>query len=274
MKTGTFTEGPNGEEPEFRKGNFSFSHEWLEDCSGLDEVLAKLDAMRLEGPDYRYLITLDDINQCSYTCGHAGQDERLYLDTSDDMDWDDEAQVAEWTLASLEHRVKQLGQPELAQSWQQVCGTLSTMGYDVDALLAANREPDQLLDDVLYIQRVPARLVPSDDLLIAAQPNGYFSADWDSFQNHAIIRHLAAQYGYRFFGMGAAWMGFVRSAPLDAAQAQQLVAELRELYGKGRDEVLEHEGWAELTAVLQQRRSLMLGYIENMAESLDMGEGD
>ena len=32
---------------------------------------------------------------------------------------------------------------------------------------------------------------PTTSSMIAGQPNGYFSADWDSFQNHAVIRHLA-----------------------------------------------------------------------------------
>ena len=45
--------------------------------------------------------------------------------------------------------------------------------------------------------------------------------------------------------MGAAWMGFVRSAPPSEDLAQRLVADLRELYGKGRDEVQSHPGVIE-----------------------------
>jgi len=275
MKRGFFVpaaQADGGEQP-YRRGNFSCAHEWLEDVGGMDELLQVLDALSAADPLHRYLCTLDDISQCSYTCGHAGQDDRLYLEETgeDGMDWDDPVQLAAWEQASLQHRIRQLGHPELTQSWDQVCGTLATAACDVKALLQANREPDALLDDVVYVQRIP---VPAEDLKIAAQPNGYFSADWDTFQNHAIIRHLAGQHGYRFFGMGAAWMGFVRAEPLTAEQAVRLVADLRDLYGRGREQVVAHAGWSELQQLLQGQRLLMLGYVENLSESLGLDDDE
>ena len=266
METGLFPpSGHDTQDQPFRRGNFAFAYAWLEGVDSLDALLAYIDGLRATDPDHRYLCTLDDINQCNYTCGHAGNDERLSLDAPNDMDWDDPVQQAAWQLASLQHRVQQLAKPELAQTWASVCGTLNTGGDDVETLLTANHNPNLLVEDVIYVQRLP---VEADDLLIAGQPNGYFSADWDSFQNHAIIRHLATQYGYRFFGMGAAWMGFVRPAPLAPDQGNRLVGELRDLYGRGNDEAADHEAWAALAQVLQARRTLLLGYIENMAESL------
>ena len=278
MKKGFFAppEQPREDEP-FSRGNFSCAYLWMEEVSSVEALLKELDAQSAADPDSRYLSTLDDINQCSYTCGHAGQDDRLYLEEPGDddegeaVDWDDPVQVAAWEQKSLQHRVQQLSNPEVAQSWEQVCGSLCTQADDVQALLQVNREPDQLLDEVVYVQRI---VVSGDDLKIAAQPNGYFSADWDTFQNHAIIRHLATQHGYRFFAMGAAWMGFVRFAPPDADQAQRLVADLRELYGKGRDEVHGHAGWAELAQLLQERKTLMLGYTEDMAESVGLEDSE
>lgn len=265
MKTGRF----DGEQAEYRQGNFGFAHEWLQEFKTLDEVLERLDALRAADPAHRYLCTLDDVSQCSYTSGHASQDERLYLDSPDDMDWEDPAQEQALTLASLQHRVAQLQRPELVQDWAQVCGTLLLAAEDVDALLLANGSPEVLLDEVVYVQRLP---VPDDELMIAGQPNGYFSADWDSFQNHAVIRHLAAQYGYRFFGMGAAWMGFVRASLPNAVLIDRLIEDLRMLYGQGQDEVREHAGWAQLASVLLSRRTLMLGYAEGLAEGLGLDQ--
>jgi len=261
MKTGRF----DGEQAEYRRGNFGFAHEWLQEFKTLDEVLERLDALRAADPAHRYLCTLDDVSQCSYTSGHASQDERLYLDDPEDMDWDDPAQEQALALASLQHRVAQLQRPELVQ----VCGTLLLAAEDVDALLQANGSPEVLLDEVVYVQRLP---VPSDELMIAGQPNGYFSADWDSFQNHAVIRHLAVQYGYRFFGMGAAWMGFVRSSLPDAVLVDRLIEDLRMLYGQGQGEVREHVGWVQLASVLLSRRTLMLGYAENLAEGMGLDQ--
>jgi hypothetical protein len=120
MKTGRF----DGEQAEYRQGNFGFAHEWLQEFKTLDEVLERLDALRAADPAHRYLCTLDDVSQCSYTSGHASQDERLYLDSPEDMDWEDPAQEQALTLASLQHRVAQLQRPELVQDWAQVCGTL------------------------------------------------------------------------------------------------------------------------------------------------------
>lgn len=265
MKTGRF----DGEQAEYRQGNFGFAHEWLQEFRTLDEVLERLSVLRAADPAHRYLCTLDDVSQCSYTSGHASQDERLYLDSPDDMDWDDPAQEQALTLASLQHRVAQLQRPELVQDWAQVCGTLLLAAEDVNALLQANRSPEALLDEVVYVQRLP---VPSDELMIAGLPNGYFSADWDSFQNHAVICHLAAQYGYRFFGMGAAWMGFVRCSLPDAVLVDGLIEDLRMLYGQGQGEVREHAGWAQLASVLLSRRTLMLGYAENLAEGLGLDQ--
>ena len=265
MKTGRF----DGEQAEYRRGNFGFAHEWLQEFKTLDEVLERLDALRAADPAHRYLCTLDDVSQCSYTSGHASQDERLYLDDPEDMDWEDPAQEQALTLALLQHRVAQLQRPELEQDWAQVCGTLLLAAEDVDALLQANRRPEVLLDEVVYVQRLP---VPDDELMIAGQPNGYFSADWDSFQNHAVIRHLAAQYGYRFFGMGAAWMGFVRASLPDAVLIDRLIEDLRMLYGQGQDEVREHAGWAQLASVLLSRRTLLLGYAEGLAEGLGLDQ--
>ncbi len=265
MKTGGF----DGEQAEYRQGNFGFAHEWLQEFKTLDEVLERLDALRAADPAHRYLCTLDDVSQCSYTSGHASQDERLYLDSPDDMDWEDPAQEQALTLASLQHRVAQLQRPELVQDWAQVCGTLLLAAEDVDALLQANRRPEVLLDEVVYVQCLP---VPDDELMIAGQPNGYFSADWDSFQNRAVIRHLAAQYGYRFFGMGAAWMGFVRASLPDAVLVDRLIEDLCMLYGQGQDEVRKHAGWAQLASVLLSRRTLMLGYAEGLAEGLGLDQ--
>ena len=265
MKTGRF----DGEQAEYRQGNFGFAHEWLQEFKTLDEVLERLAVLRAADPAHRYLCTLDDVSQCSYTSGHASQDERLYLDSPDDMDWEDPAQEQALTLASLQHRVAQLQRPELVQDWAQVCGTLLLAAEDVDALLQANRRPEVLLDEVVYVQCLP---VPDDELMIAGQPNGYFSADWDSFQNRAVIRHLAAQYGYRFFGMGAAWMGFVRASLPDAVLVDRLIEDLRMLYGQGQDEVREHAGWAQLASVLLSRRTLMLGYAEGLAEGLGLDQ--
>ena len=259
MNTGFFAQ-PN---PPYRRANYSFAYQWIEEVGSLAALLAHVEALRAADPAHRYLCTLDDIQQGSYTSGHASQDDRLYLDSPPDMDWDDPVQEAAWDLQALQHRARQLREAQGPQRWADVCGSLAVSASDIDALLAANRAPDLLLDDVVYIQRLP---LAEGDPLIAGQPNGYFSADWDSFQNHAIHQHLAEQHGYQLLAMGAAWMALARVQPPGAAQAQALVADLRALYAQGNEALLAHAGWQALPALLQMQRTLVLGYTEDMAD--------
>lgn len=241
----------------YRQGNFAFAHEWLQEFKTLDEVLERLDALRAADPAHRYLCTLDDVSQCSYTSGHGSQDKRLYLDDPEDMDWEDPAQEQALTLASLQHRVAQLQRPDWCRAGRRSVARCCWRPKTWMPCCWPTAVPRCCSTRWSMSSVCPC---PATGLMIAGQPNGYFSADWDSFQNHAVIRHLVAQYGYRFFGMGAAWMGFVRASLPDAALVERLIEDLRMLYGQGQGEVREHAGWAQLASVLLSRRTLMLGY--------------
>lgn len=238
----------------------SFSYLRLSDIGSLSEVLALLDRLREGEPEAGFLCTLDDVGQCCYTSGHAGDGDRIRFDCGE-VDFDDPLAVHAWEAARLEHVAAQLQKPQLQSSWDEVAGTLDAGDEDIRALLAMNRDPDAVLDTVVYVQRLP---VARDDLLIAGLPNGYFTCDWDVFQNHAVIRHLHQRYAYRFFGIGASWLGFVREQVLQADQADRLAAELRRLYGQA-DASAQDAVWRELSSTFQRSRVLLLGYTENFA---------
>ena len=238
----------------------TLSHRRLSGALSLREVLACLDELRLKDSSHRYFCTLDDINQCCYTSGHAGNDDRLDVDYGD-TDFDDPESVHAFEVSRVAHVAAQLQDPALRQSWEDVCGTLTTSQEDIDVLVDTNRDPDRVLDTVVYIQRVA---VPQDDLVIAGLPNGYFSCDWDVFQNHAVIRRLHERHGYRFLGLGASWLGFVRDAPPGKAAAEALVADLADLYGCAGDEY--QASWRQLVEIAADGNVLLLGYTENFAE--------
>lgn len=237
----------------------TFSHLRLTQAESLAQLLAVLDELRRAQPDFRFLCTLDDVHQCRYTSMHASEDGRIALHDAD-TNFDDPEAVHAWEALRLAHAVRQLDRPDLRRAWTEMAGTLWTTAADIDALVAMNAEPDGVLDEVVYVQRLP---VPRDDLAIAGLPNGYFSCDWDVFQNHAVIRHLEARYGYRFFGIGASWLGFERDVPPEASLARELVAELAALYAAEMDAT---RAWRALEALLPSRRTLLLGYIENFGE--------
>lgn len=228
----------------------------VEDVATLDALLAAVDDLRAEAAPARLLVTLDDVAQCTYTSGHASEDERLDAQL-EDLDWEDAAALARHDDATARFVAEQLDRPELAADWTRLADVRVSGPADVEALVRLNRDPDLALDDTCAVQRVP---VGRDDLVIAGMPNGYFTCDWNTFQNHAIVRRMAG-YGYRHVGIGAALLGFDRSSPLDEKQTDGVIADLVTLYGSGAS-----VGWAELRSILLSSRVLLLGYTEDFAE--------
>ncbi|HEL3834960.1 TPA: hypothetical protein UMX25_004033 [Stenotrophomonas maltophilia] len=236
----------------------AFSHALLGDSPTLDEVLEYLASRHAADPRYRYLCTLDDVGQCRYTSMHASDDARIALYEDEDPETPEGALAARERL--LAHVVAQLEHSSHRLEWSALAGTLMCSNEDVEALVAANATPDLIVDEVACVQQVP---VDRNDLLIAALPNGYFSADWDIFQNHALIRYLQERYDYRLFGLGASWLGFQRDRAPSPAEASALVADLQHIYAAGT-----HDTWAQLAATLATRTTLLLGYTEDFSEQL------
>lgn len=245
----------------------TFTRLRLSEIASLAEVLNCLDDLSRREPEHRLLCTLDDPGQCCYTSMHASAHERLEPPddgTNSDVDYDDPVSVHASEARQLAHVQAQLDVPALRHDWQSLAQARLSSQADVDALVAMNRDPDRLLadDDHVYVQRLP---VPRDDLLIAGLPNGYFSADWNVFQNHALICHLEAAHGYRFFGIGASWLGFVHAQAPDDAEARALVRDLAMIY-PSEDAGAAAAAWDALASLLPSRRTLLLGYTENFAD--------
>ncbi len=228
----------------------------LTGIASLEALLGFLEQQRAADPAARVLCTLDDIGQCGYTSMHASMDARIDLD-EDVQDESPDAGHAR-ALRRLAHVVSRLDADEHRVDWTALAGTLECTDADIEALAAMNAAPDAVLDDEVHLLRLP---VARDDLLLAGLPNGYFRFDWDLFQNHALARRLQA-HGYRLFGIGASWLGFVHAHPLAAAAADALIADLRLVYGPAGSD----QAWDTLSAAVRLRRTLLLGYTGNFGE--------
>ncbi|MFJ1758895.1 hypothetical protein ACIOD2_01180 [Amycolatopsis sp. NPDC088138] len=231
----------------------------LDEVATFTELLEILADLRIEHGPARILCTLDDVNQCAYTSGHASEDDRLWFDDGD-PDEDDPAARRRADDARAAHVAAALDDRGSRVEWDDLPGERLGGEADVAALVAVNRNPDGLLDDVVLVQRVP---VSRDDLAVAAIPNGYFTSDWNVFQNHAIIRRMA-EHGYRHIGIGASLLGFDRAAAPSAEDANAVVADLKHLYGAPGA-----AGWTELATLLPRRGLLLLGYTENFPDMID-----
>ncbi|MFI9644040.1 hypothetical protein ACIG87_28990 [Micromonospora sp. NPDC051925] len=233
----------------------SLSHARLSEIDSLDEVLAFVGGLSAADPGARFLCTLDDLGQCCYTSMHAAEDDRLHTPPGE-IDFDDPRAVHAYHLACLGHVAAQLDNPQFRTNWEEVTGTLPALAADIETLAATNADASAVLDTVVYVQRLP---VARDDLLLAGLPNGYFTSDWNVFQNHAVIRRMHESHGYRFFGIGASWLGFVADAPLSAESATGLVADLTDLYG---DPEGASGAWRDLATHVQRSTTLLLCYTE------------
>jgi hypothetical protein len=234
----------------------AFSHLVLSQSPRLSEILDCMAEQRAAFPSQRFLCTLDDLDQCCYTSMHASDDARIAfgVDAGEDATSHTEAFAARCEV--LSHVIERLEWSEHRVEWSTLTGSLSCSDQDVQTLSEVNDDPDSILDDIVCIQRVP---VTREDLLIAALPNGYFEADWDIFQNHALARHLRDRFSYRLFGMGASWLGFQREDLLADADVLALIGDLQTVYGS----LESADAWAALGDVLRRRTTLFLGYTED-----------
>lgn len=235
----------------------AFSHMVLSQFPRMPEILDCLGEQRAAFPSHRFLCTLDDLDQCCYTSMHASSDyERIALGANVGEDMSSPAEALAARCSVLTHVIERLESSEHRVEWSTLTGSLCCSDQDIWALSEVNDDPDSILDEVVCIQRVP---VTREDLLIAALPNGYFEADWNIFQNHALTRHLRDRYSYRLFGIGASWLGFQRDDLLASDDILELISDLQTVYGSPGST----EAWSALSDVLRLRTTLLLGYTED-----------
>ncbi|MFB8003957.1 hypothetical protein [Nocardia sp. NPDC056000] len=230
----------------------------FDEVDSLSELLSAVDSLREKYAPARLLCTLDDVNQCLYTSMHASHSG--LLDHDEPEHGDDRIAAHHADNARIAHIVALLDAPDSRIAWETLAGTRTASRTDLEALVEINRAPQRAIDDVVIVQRAP---VPRDDLALAAIPNGYFVDDWNTFQNHAVIRRMAA-HGYRHIATGAALLGFDRPTPPTESQAGAVVQDLAFLYGIPSSAV-----WPELAKLLSAQRILLIGYAEDFADLLE-----
>ena len=235
-----------------------FARMIVSEVTDFSELLALVRAEQAANPGTTVFLTLDDAGQAFYTSGHATASAELEVPV-DDLDFlADPAAEDALQHRQFAHTSAQLARPDLQVPWADLRGTRESEPGELTVLAERNEDPAGLLDDVVLLLHVPAA---DPTAALAALPNGYFSVDWNVFQNHAVTRRLAAGYGYRPLGIGASWLGFVRDEPLPPGDAGRLVGELAEIYGSPGA-----EGWGRLGKSVTERETLFLGYTENYAE--------
>ena len=202
--------------------------------------------------DHILLATLDDTDQGFYTCGHSIN--------SNDLD-----NTYGYDLSGLPRELfkdgKHCGYLKSKEEFSIRKGNFrkNLTGLSVESLLKkrwwsgdTDSVPSLLSpkskstlprENRSYVQIVD---VENCYEAIAAFPNGYFSDDYDPFENYTLAMHLYETFGFKLFGIGAVYLGFMREDALNDKANQKLAKFISGLYDNYEGEVLHQDLIADL----------------------------
>lgn len=231
------------------------------------ELMALHARLQQQHPDCRVLASLDNLAQAAYTSGHTTDANAL-----DEIEGHDLSGLPEAAFEDGEHQ-GHLSTPEefpirLTNLLRQAEGVgledvASVLDWetpgDANDPVTINRGPDAALriaaEKEVIFQFAPVTRAAD---ALAAFPNGYFSSDLDPMQNHALARHLEAEYGLALFGVGSRFLGFRRDSGFGKEAAQALASELAQLYDK-----VPSGAEAALARLIVSRDWLLVRYTES-----------
>lgn len=182
----------------------------------------------------KVFLVLDDAAQAKYTSMHAVEDERLYVDFSEDLKgievddprWEQSYQNV-CVPKQLQHYLQQLKDPAQQQRFESLAEKMQHYDEsDLEALLYFNQHLLISLDSVIEVKVAD---IETEALKLAMLPNGYFSCDFDPFENYALIQRMQ-HYGFEFIGLGAALLGWVKTPEFNAEKMEDLIQDLALIY--------------------------------------------
>ncbi|MDH5325474.1 MAG: hypothetical protein OEZ58_14155 [Gammaproteobacteria bacterium] len=215
----------------------------IHELSNIDELISEVKKRTEESPDYKYLVTLDDIGQASYTSMHS----KMYnaLDGGDwiakekiDGSWmdgdylrDDLGFEQKFLIRrfGFKHGLEGVGFDDIYEK------LLYLDGESREELIEANQNLVTLMDKEAYLLKVPVRYSYES---IYAFPNGYFSCDLSPFENYHLAKHLEVNYDYHLFGIGASYIAFRKGVGFKKEDLSGLIDLLSKIYVKDKDEEL------------------------------------
>lgn len=214
----------------------------------------------------KVFLVLDDAAQAKYTSMHAVEDDRLYVDFSDDLNgievgessWEQSYQNV-CVPKQLQHYLQQLNDPAQQRRFESLAEKMQHYDEnDLEALLYFNQDLLISLDSVIEVKVAD---IATEALKLVMLPNGYFSCDFDPFENYALIQKIQ-HYGFEFIGLGAALLGWIKTVEFKADKIDDLVQDLALIYPLGS--ILQQQ----LKALILKNDYLILPYSESPQEYL------
>ncbi|WP_228732724.1 DUF4253 domain-containing protein [Pseudomonas sp. P42] len=216
-------------------------------------------------PGFKLLVSLDDLHQARYTSGHVrnnlGMDDASKQDIAGlPPECFENGEYLGYPTTKAEFAICYRNFMNLvsATCFEDVCAHGLTLGEEaLQEWIGYQDNPVSLLDQPLSALLVP---VEQPCQTLAAFPNGYFTSDLDPAKNFAVARHFSEAHGYELMGVGASYIGFIRSEPPDTSLANLVAEDFCALYNTSDDDLQ-----ARFSAVVQAisgRTYLWLRYVE------------
>ena len=243
--------------------DFLCSRYRLDEVPSTAQLLEQLSLLSDQYPEFRFLITLDQIGQACYTSMHS----TLNFDL-DETEGYDLSELSEDCFEEGEHKgylsfeqeffirkgnfEKQL--PNV--SFEDIC--LKGISYKTDGpnnTPCYKQELSFIIDRESYILKVPVSRAYET---MYAFPNGYFSCDLNPFENVYLAKLLEEKYFLELIGIGASYLAFKKTRELGSKEVQKLTELLSKVYQAQSDEEFNKE----ISTLLSSGNILILKYTE------------
>lgn len=231
------------------------------------ELLESYFSLKQDLHPKKVFLVLDDAAQAKYTSMHAVEDDRLYVDFSDDLNeievndplWERTYQNV-FVPKQLQHYIQQLSHPNHQRSFESLAGKMQHYDEnDLEALVYFNQHLLISIDSEIAVK---VANIETEALKLAMMPNGYFSCDFDAFENFAIIQQMQ-HYGFEFIGLGASLLGWIKTSDFKADKIEDLIQDLAVIYP------LDSSHQKAMKALILKNSYLILPYSESPQEYLD-----
>ena len=232
----------------------------IDDVVSMRALLDILSEKRAAHPGMQLLATLDHLQQAFYTSGHT-----IGFHDLDETEGYDLSGVDPSAFEDGEHR-GYLGtkseffirhsnfQKRATVRFEELRGKLFWKPTaDRPDFFAVNAKPDAILDNTIYVQAVPVAR-PCEAL--CAFPNGYFTDDLTPMENFAVAQRFEERYGYALFGVGASYIGYLKSRDLTIPEMRAFADDILSLYRDAGDPSLP----ARVAAVIGAQPFVLLNF--------------
>lgn len=212
----------------------------IHELADVNELLDEIEILSQENKGYRFIITLDDIGQASYTSMHSKMSNELddgkWLSKENiDPSWMDGSFLRDDLNFDQQFLIRRLGFKHglSAVKFEDVFKKLLFLNEESrKEVIESNKNPLSIIDKEVYLLKVPVEFSYE---AIYSFPNGYFSCDLSPFENYRLAEHLEKEYGFELFGIGASYISFTKGPDFDAQKIDMFLELLSKIYLDNED---------------------------------------